>query len=110
VGHIRSQLALAKEILHRLEIAHDARLLTSAEIWLKNKLKKHSLWLSSLKRTMTRLRSRVSWLKDGNANTKFFHMHARHRKRKNFVARLVQGEEVLTSQSDKAAAVDHFFS
>jgi hypothetical protein len=29
---------------------------------------------------------------------------------KNFVARLVQGEEVLTSQSDKAAAVDHFFS
>lgn len=45
VGHIRSQLALAKEVLHKMEIAHDERVLTPAEFWLKNKLKKHSLLL-----------------------------------------------------------------
>jgi hypothetical protein len=78
VGHIRSQLALAKEILHRLEIAQDDRILSMNEIWLKNKLKKHTLLLSSLKRTMARLRSRISWLKDGDANSKLFHLHARH--------------------------------
>jgi hypothetical protein len=42
--------------------------LTPAEFWLKNKLKKHSLLLSSLKRTMARMRSRILWLKDGDAN------------------------------------------
>jgi hypothetical protein len=40
VGHVRSQLALAKELLHRLKMAQDIRTLASAEVWLKNKLKK----------------------------------------------------------------------
>jgi hypothetical protein len=40
VGHVRSQLALAKELLHRLEMAQDIRTLTLAEVWLKNKLEK----------------------------------------------------------------------
>jgi len=110
VGHIRSQLALAKEISHKLEIAQDERVLTPDEFWLKGKLKKHSLLLSSLKRTMARMRSRILWLKDGDANTKFFHLHAKHRKRKNFIATLVDGDDILTSHRDKAAAVDGFFS
>jgi hypothetical protein len=82
VGHVRSQLALAKEILHRLEMAQDGRILSPAEFWLKNKLKKQSLLLSSFKRIMARLRARIFWLRDGDANTKLFHLHARHCKRK----------------------------
>jgi hypothetical protein len=39
VGPVRSQLALAKELLHRLEMAQDDRALTPTKIWLKNKLK-----------------------------------------------------------------------
>jgi hypothetical protein len=109
VGHIRSQLALAKEISHKLEIAQDERVLTPDEFWLKSKLKKHSLLLSSLKHTMARMRSRILWLKDGDANTKFFHLHAKHRKRKNFIATLFDGDAILTSHRDKAATVDDFF-
>jgi hypothetical protein len=59
---------------------------------------------------MARLRSRISWLKEGDANSKLFHLHARHRKRKNFVASLVDGNNILSSHIDKAAAVDQFFS
>jgi hypothetical protein len=33
VGHIRFQLAMAKEILHRLEIAQDDRILSMNELW-----------------------------------------------------------------------------
>ena len=110
VGHVHSQLALTKEVLHRLEMAQDFRVLIQAEIWLKNRLKKQALLLSSLKRTMARLRSRISWLKEGDANTKLFHLHARHRKRKNFVARLVDGDYTLTSHVEKAACVDRFYT
>ena len=48
IGHINSQLVLAREILHQLEIAQDARVLAAGEIWLKNNLKKHCLALASL--------------------------------------------------------------
>jgi exonuclease III len=71
MGHVRSQLALAKEILHMLEIAQDGRVLSPAERWLKFRLKKQALLLSSCKRSIARLRARISWLKDGDANTKY---------------------------------------
>ena len=77
VGHVNSQLALAREVLHQLEIAQDSRELSRLELWLKNKLKPHSLALSSLQRTIARSRSRIGWLKEGDANTSLFHAHAR---------------------------------
>lgn len=43
VGHVKSQLALSREILHRLEIAQDQRPLNGEETWLRNELKKHCL-------------------------------------------------------------------
>lgn len=107
---MRSQLALAKEILHMLEIAQDGRVLSPAERWLKFRLKKQALLLSSCKRTIARLIARISWLKDGDANTKLFHLHIRHRKRKNFVACRVDGEQILTSHEEKAACVDQFYT
>ena len=57
VGHLNSQLFLAKEILHQLDIAQDSRTLQPNELWLRNNLKKHSLVLASLLRTVARIRS-----------------------------------------------------
>jgi hypothetical protein len=59
VGNVESQLSLAREILHQFEIAQDGRPLTTDESTLKNRLKKHSLALASLKQTIARLRSRI---------------------------------------------------
>jgi hypothetical protein len=41
---------------------------------------------------------------------KKIHTHARHRKRKNFIAKLVADSVVYTSHEDKARAVDVFYS
>jgi len=98
VGHLNSQLFLAKEILHQLDIAQDSRTLHSNEMWLRNKLKKHTLVLASLLRTVARVRSRINWLQDGDANTRLFHMHARHRKRKNFIASLREEDHTTPIQ------------
>jgi hypothetical protein len=35
VGNVKSQLALAREILHQLEIAQNSKELSAAEMWLK---------------------------------------------------------------------------
>jgi hypothetical protein len=82
VGHVDSQLGLAQEILHQLKIAQDSRPRTPLEVVLKNMLKKQSLALASFRRTIARSRSRIGWLREGDANTRFFQMHARHLKRK----------------------------
>lgn len=104
------QLALAKEVIHQLDIVQDCRALQQDEIWLHNSLKKHTLALSSLLRTVARIRSRIGWLQDGDANTRLFHMHARHRKRKNFIAKLEYEGRTLTGHEEKAAAVLDFYS
>jgi hypothetical protein len=106
---VASQLALAREILHQFEVAQDFRLLSPMVDWLMRGLKKHSLALASLKGTIARLRSRISWIKEGDANSEFFHMHARYRKRKNFVAKLVSGSDTYTDHDEKAKAMDGFY-
>jgi len=48
VGNIKLQIEMAKEIIHRLEIARDSRELSASEEWLRKKLKLHCLGLASL--------------------------------------------------------------
>ncbi|XP_066396001.1 uncharacterized protein [Miscanthus floridulus] len=110
IGHINSQLVLVREILHQLEIAQDARVLAAGEIWLKNNLKKHCLALASLKCTIGRLHSKINWLKDGDGNTKLFQQHAHHRKRKNFIGKLVSEDQIYTNHTDKASIIDDFYN
>lgn len=42
--------------------------------------------------------------------TQLFHFHARHRKRKNFIAKLISGDQICTSQQEKAAIIDEFYA
>lgn len=90
VGHIRSQLDLARELLHQFDIAQDSRSLSPEELWLRNRLKQHSLALASLWRSLVRLRSRICWLKDEDANSALFHAHARYHKAKSSFLELFQ--------------------
>ncbi|XP_066358080.1 uncharacterized protein [Miscanthus floridulus] len=109
VGNIKAQLELAKEILHRLEIERDSRALSDREEWLRKKLKLHCLSLASLEQTIARLRSRFLYLREGDANTAFFHQQARYRKKKNFISKLQVGNQVVVTQDEKQKAVDDFY-
>jgi hypothetical protein len=76
VGNVHSQLEIAREVVLQLEMARGRRTLASHEESLRQWLKLKSLALSSLQRTITHQESRLSWLKEGDAPTKFFHAHA----------------------------------
>jgi len=56
-------------------------------------------------------RSRIDWLNEGDANTALFHLHARHRKRKNFISKLLSNDgHILTSQDEKEKNIFDFYS
>jgi hypothetical protein len=56
------------------------------------------------------MRSRLNWLKEGDANTTYFQHHARYRKKKNFMAKLKVVDRVLTDQEEKKQAVWDFYN
>jgi len=110
VGNVNSQLGLAREVLHRLEVAQDSRSLSSYEqLWLLQKLKQHCLVLAFLERTVARLRSRLHYLRDGDANTKKFHLQARFRKKRNFISHLENEGRTVTSHEQMQEVLDVFF-
>ena len=110
VGNVHSQLHQARELLHQLDIAQDFRTLSDLEAWLRRRLKQHCLTLASLQRTIARVRSSISWIQKGDANTAFFHSHARFRKRKNFIAKLQADGNMVFSQEEKEQAVWDFYN
>ena len=64
--------------------------------------------MASLERTIARLRSRILYIREGDANTSFFHQQARYRK-KNFISKLQVGNQVAVSREEKQRAVDDFY-
>jgi hypothetical protein len=97
-------------MLHQSEIAQDSRILSVEESWLCSNLKKHSLALSSLLRTIARSRSRITWLSEGDANTALFHAQARNHKQRNFIAKLVENDQVLTCHYDNEKTGHNFYN
>jgi hypothetical protein len=68
------QLALARETILGLDVTEEDRTLTPDEHALRARLKLRTLGLASLSRTIARQRSRVAFLAEGDANTRFFHL------------------------------------
>jgi hypothetical protein len=104
IGIIKEQLIMAREIILRLDQASDQRQLTQQEAALRGELKRKCLGVSSLERTFARQWSRVRYLAEGDANTKYFHLIARGRKRRNLVPSLTVNGVLLSAHEDMSTA------
>jgi hypothetical protein len=103
------QILIATEVILCLDVARYSRLLSPEERALRRLLKKKLLGLASLERTLAHQWSRLLWLREGDTCTCFFHMHASHRRCKNFIGHLMVDNKRVTDHVDKAEAVDFFF-
>jgi hypothetical protein len=109
IDNIKMQLVVAKEVVLQLEKARDRRQLTTHEESLRQEFKMKSLGLSSFQRTIARQESRLLWLREGDAPSKFFHIHANHRRWKNFIHELEHEGQRITSEECKADVIFQFF-
>jgi hypothetical protein len=76
------------------------------EIELRRELKTNTLGLASL----ARQKSRIRYLQDGDANTKFFHLQACHRKRKSYIPTFAHEGRTFTSEEAKSEAVFDYYN
>lgn len=111
VGSVRMQLAAARVVIFELERAQESRQLSAGELVLLRDLKGSSLGLASLDRTMARQRARERHLREADACTKYFHLQACHRRRKNFIPSLQHDGRTILDEPAKADLVhDHYVS
>ncbi|XP_066373323.1 uncharacterized protein [Miscanthus floridulus] len=109
IGSINLQLIIAREIVARLEAAQERRILSVEEVALRKRLKWRCLGLASMSRTIACQRSRMLYLEHGDANTKFFHLQACHRIRKNYIhSQTVDGHVVVNNEHMADALFAHF--
>lgn len=66
--------------------------------------KLNCLGLASLQRSIIRQRSHITYLAEGDANTKFFHLQACHKSRKNYIESVRVGDAHIVRREEKAEA------
>lgn len=80
------QLAVTRVVIRELDLAQEHRQLSGDEVELRRELKASTLGLAALNRCLARQRARTRFLQEGDASTRFFHLQACHRRRKNYLA------------------------
>jgi hypothetical protein len=85
-------MAICREVVDQLERAQEVRQLAEAKRNLIKVLKARLLGLAAIEKCRVRQKSRVIWLKKRDANTKFFHIMANIRRKKNYIHTLHSSE------------------
>jgi hypothetical protein len=94
-------MAVCREVIAQLDLVQECRTLSSQERLLVKNLKMKLLGLAAIEKSRARQRSRVTWLRLGDANTKLFHHMANTRNKKilSIVCNLMKGWLYLKQQS-----------
>jgi hypothetical protein len=73
-------------------------------------LKRRMIALAGLERAWKKQRPRINNLRDGYANTKYFHRKVNSRRRKNFIFILCHNQGCVTSHEEKKLVAQPHFS
>jgi hypothetical protein len=65
-------MVVCREVIHQLEIAQESISLSPGEHQLINFLENRLLGLAAIEKCHARQKSRITWLKKGDANTRHF--------------------------------------
>lgn len=106
---LKIQLHMALNLILRLDTAQESRRLSPEEAKLRSILKKRVIGLAVIERSRKRQASRVKFLKEGDANTKFFHLKINARRMKNFIQHIKKGTVWVERHYDKATAIQAHF-
>jgi hypothetical protein len=101
---------MARMVVGQLDIAQESRALSDDELEMRRELKRMILGLALLSRTIARQRSCIRFLREGDANTKFFHLQACHRKRKSYIPSFEHAGSMFTEEEAKADAIYDYFN
>src|SRR3954465_15373197 len=93
-----------------LDIAQETRLLPPAESDLRARLKRRVISLAVLERARKSQCARIANLKDGDANTKFFHRRINARRRKNHIHRIKNAQGWVTDHKQKEDIIHNHFA
>ncbi|XP_073358319.1 uncharacterized protein [Aegilops tauschii subsp. strangulata] len=93
---------LASEVIFRLDLAQEERDLSAEERRLRASLKAKLLGLAAIDRAKWRQKSRLTEIREGDANTRFFQIRASGRRRKNHIPSLSGRDGMVTDHEGKA--------
>ena len=110
LGSIQFQLAAARLIIQEYDITQESRSLSPGELALHRERKGHVLGLASLERTMARQRARTRHLREADACTKYFHLQACHRRRKNHLLTISHEGHSFSEEEAKAEVVYFYYN
>lgn len=109
LSEVKMKMLMAQAVILRQDEAQDVRPLSSADSWLRGKLKQRVMGWAVIEKARKKQCSRVMYLREGDANTRFFHLKANGKCRKNFIQRLRKDSGWLVSHNDKHQVIQEHF-
>jgi hypothetical protein len=85
ISNARLKLLMAQQVILQFDIAQESRELTKSELRIRTKLKKRVPGWVVIERAHKQQCARATNLNEGDANTRYFHLRANDRRRKNFI-------------------------
>ena len=110
LGGYKITWAILNITLANLERAQESRILTPEELEFKKYLKTKALGIAAIQKARARQHSRLTWIRKGDTNTRFFQLHANIRRKKTFIGALKGDTSLVVSQENKSMLAHTHFS